>query len=259
MHQQMVAAAQYLTAARAMTCLTGAGVSAESGISTFRDSDTGLWSQFDPTQLASQQGFAADPSLVWRWYMERLNRISDVQPNPGHLALAELAKLLPDFVPITQNVDDLHERSGSRWVLHLHGSISHYRCNGCREPYALSTQDRVADSPPVCPHCADLVRPDVVWFGEMLPSETLAQAQRAARRCDVMLVVGTSGVVYPAADLPYMAKENGATVIEVNPEQTPLTSLADVVLRGPSGEMLPRVLSQMSSGRAQLADGSQRN
>jgi NAD-dependent deacetylase len=259
MMRQIVAAAQLLAAARTVACLTGAGVSAESGVATFRDSDTGLWSQFDPAQLASQQGFAADPGLVWRWYMQRLDKVSAVQPNPGHLALSELESLVPEFTLITQNVDDLHERSGSRSVLHLHGSISHFRCNACRTPYTLTHEDRLADTPPICPQCGDLVRPDVVWFGEMLPRETLAQAQRAAESCDIMLVVGTSGEVYPAAELPYVAQENGAAIIEVNPERTPITPLANVVLNGPSGEVLPRLLAQMTSRNAQSADGFQTN
>jgi NAD-dependent deacetylase len=259
MMQQIATAAQLLTAARSVACLTGAGVSAESGVATFRDARTGLWSRFDPAQLASQQGFAADPGLVWRWYMERLDTVSVVQPNPGHLALSELEALVPEFTLITQNVDDLHERSGNRSVLHLHGSISHFRCNACRTPYTLTREDRLADTPPICPQCGDHVRPDVVWFGEMLPGETLAQAQRAAERCDVMLVVGTSGVVYPAADLPYVAQENGAAIIEVNPERTPITALADVVLDGPSGKVLPRLLTQMTLGDGQSAGGSQTN
>ena len=142
MQQQLAVAAKLLAAASEVSCLTGAGVSAESGVSTFRDSDTGLWANFDPAQLASQRGFAADPGLVWRWYMERLDKMSSVQPNAGHIALADLETLVPFFTLITQNVDDLHERGGSNSVLHLHGSISQYRCNSCTIPYALTQEER---------------------------------------------------------------------------------------------------------------------
>lgn len=248
MQEQLTEAAAILAQASRVVCLTGAGVSAESGVATFRDADTGLWSKFDPAQLASQRGFAADPGLVWRWYMERLAKMSTVQPNPGHVALARLESLVPHFTLATQNVDDLHERGGSVSVLHLHGAISRYRCNGCRMPYVLSTEDRAADLPPTCPHCADMIRPDVVWFGEMLPAGILAESQRAARSCDVMLVIGTSGIVYPAAELPYLAQENGATLIEVNPETTEITALAGIVLRAPSGNALPRLVELMAGG-----------
>lgn len=248
MQDQLADAAEFLTNAHSVACLTGAGVSAESGVATFRDSQTGLWSKFDPAKLASQQGFAKDPARVWSWYMDRLDRMSSVPPNPGHIALAELEHLVPVFNLFTQNVDDLHERGGCRSVHHLHGSISRYRCNRCRAPYELSPEDRSADSPPVCPHCGGLVRPDVVWFGEMLPGDVLTRAQRAAGECDVMLVVGTSGIVYPAAGLPYIAQEHEAAIVEVNPEETEITHIADVVLRGPSGEVLPKLIDQMSPG-----------
>ena len=243
MNTNLRQAASLLKRATRVACLTGAGASAESGVATFRDAQTGLWSKFDPQQLASQEGFAADPGLVWRWYMDRLATVDAVAPNPGHYALAALEARIPDFTLITQNVDDLHERAGSRRVLHLHGTIAHFRCNRCDAPYLLRDADRTAEQPPTCPHCGDLVRPAVVWFGELLPGDVLEQAWAAAEQCDVMLVVGTSGVVYPAAQLPQVAQQAGAAIIAVNPEPTPITQRADLFLAGMSGQVLPQVLA----------------
>lgn len=235
-------AAEKLAKARRVACLTGAGVSSESGIATFRDALTGLWSKFDPMTLASQEGFAADPGLVWRWYMDRLSWVEEAAPNPGHVALARLEALAPTFTLITQNVDNLHEKAGSEHVLHIHGSLARFRCNQCDSPYTLKPEDRSEPEPPRCPNCGGPVRPDVVWFGEMLPYDVLRAAQQAARTCDVMLVVGTSGVVYPAAELPYTAKSTGAFVIDINPDPSPISSMADVFLQGRSGEMAPRLV-----------------
>lgn len=232
-----------------MAALTGAGVSAESGVATFRDAQTGLWSKFDPEQLASQAGFAADPGLVWRWYMARLATVESAVCNPGHLALTRLEQMVPQFTLVTQNVDNLHERAGSQNVLHLHGEISRCRCNVCRRPYALRAMDRTADEPPRCPQCGGLVRPDVVWFGEGLPAHVMDAAWRAAEDCEVCLVVGTSGVVYPAAQLPVVAKQMGAVVIEVNPETTFITAMATVAIAGPSGQVLPRLVQAVEEAR----------
>lgn len=231
-----------LSASSAIACLTGAGVSAESGVPTFRDALTGLWSTFDPQQLASQDGFAQDPGTVWRWYMARLAGVEKATPNPGHFALAELARRSPDFVLITQNVDDLHERAGSRDVIHLHGNIARFHCNRCGRMHNLQAEDRSASLPPYCTLCGGYVRPSVVWFGENLPEDALVAAVDGATACDLLLVVGTSGMVYPASQLPQIAKRARARVIEVNPEPGPLSSLADICLRGPSGEILPRLL-----------------
>ncbi len=228
--------------ARRVVCLTGAGVSAESGVPTFRDALTGLWSRFDPEQLASQAGFAAEPSLVWQWYMSRLDGVESAAPNAGHKALAMLETLVPEFLLVTQNVDDLHERAGSRSVVHLHGNIARFRCNRCRAKHALTPQERLADDPPICERCGGLVRPNVVWFGEPLPSRAIEQADRATADCDVMLVVGTSGIVYPAALLPQRAKGSGAVVIDVNPVAGAITEIADLFLEGPSGEVLPMLI-----------------
>jgi len=238
-------AAQILHQAQRIVCLTGAGVSAESGVATFRDAQTGLWSHFDPQQLASQAGFAKDPGLVWRWYMARLQTVEKAKPNPGHLALARLEKLTPSFTLITQNVDDLHERAGCHSVLHLHGRITHFRCNSCGAEHDLQNRDRLRSSPPTCEQCGGLVRPDVVWFGESLPTRVADLAWRAAERSEVVLVIGTSGIVYPAAQLPTVAQQRGATVIDVNPVSTPISEMADLFLQGTSGEILPQVIAAL--------------
>jgi NAD-dependent deacetylase len=240
------AAARLLARAQRVACLTGAGVSAESGVATFRDAQRGLWSQFDPQQLASQEGFAADPGLVWRWYMARLEMVESAQPNAGHRALAQLESLAPSFTLVTQNVDDLHERAGSRNVLHLHGSILLFRCNECSAGYGLRREERTAEMPPTCPVCGGMVRPNVVWFGEGLPAQTSNRAWLASERCEVMLVVGTSAVVYPAAQLPFVAKQRGAAVIDVNPEPTPISQIAGLFLQGRSGKVLPQVVERVA-------------
>jgi NAD-dependent deacetylase len=248
-NSQVVLAAQILAAARSIVCLTGAGVSAESGIETFRDTLTGLWSRFDPRQLASQEGFAENPGLVWQWYMARLAMVEQAQPNAGHIALAQLEQLAPAFTLFTQNVDDLHERAGSRNVFHLHGVINRFCCNLCGDAYALQDADRESAIPPSCGICSGAIRPMVVWFGEMLPVGVLEQAWRAVDRCDVMLVAGTSGVVYPAAQLPHRAIQQGATVIDINPEYTEISAIATLFLQGSSGQVLPQIVSQMTRGR----------
>ena len=245
-------AAQCLSAASSVVCLTGAGVSAESGVPTFRDAQTGLWSSFDAEELASPEGFERDPGLVWRWYMWRLELVDAAAPNPGHAALAQLAGLCERFLLVTQNVDDLHEQAGSEDVIHLHGSLLRFRCRGCAQPHHLTEEERRADSPPVCAACGDLVRPDVVWFGESLPWRAVEAAAEAAHRCDLMLVIGTSGMVYPAAQLPFIAKRAGATVIDVNPEPGPISSIADLFLQGKSGEILPALVRAVAEQRADI-------
>ncbi len=246
MDRQIAHAASHLAKARRVACLTGAGVSAESGIATFRDALTGLWSKFDPQQLASQAGFAADPELVWRWYMDRRAWVDSSTPNAGHMALAEIEALTPDFTLVTQNVDDLHEKAGSVNVLHLHGSLTRFRCNRCSAPHELQTEEIAAAMPPNCVGCGGPVRPDVVWFGEMLPYDILQRAAIAAETCDVMLVVGTSGMVYPAAQLPYTAKAAGAFVIDINPEPSDISMMADTFLQGPNGEIGPKLAAAVT-------------
>ena len=245
--QQIRQAAQQLAQAKRVVCLTGAGVSAESGVATFRDAQTGLWSKFDPQRLASQAGFAADPGLVWRWYMARLDSVERAAPNPGHLALTRLAALTSSFTLVTQNVDDLHERAGSQPVLHIHGRINRFRCNYCQAEHDLQPDERHQEQPPVCAFCGDKVRPAVVWFGEALPGPVVEMAWREAERCDVMLVVGTSGIVYPVAQLPAVAQQAGAVVIDVNPECTPISERADLFLQGAGGVVLPQVMDALAA------------
>lgn len=238
----LAAAAQLVRQAKRITCLTGSGVSAESGVATFRNVETGLWARFDPQRLASQEGFAANPGLVWQWYMQRLEAVEQAQPNPGHSALAQLESRLPSFTLATQNVDDLHERSGSRQVLHLHGRINRFHCNICGVDHELRNNERHAPVPPRCIACGGPVRPSVVWFGEPLPSRLLDKAWQASERCDLFLVIGTSGLVYPAAQLPMLAQQHGASIIEINPEVTPLSQQAEIHLAGRSGALLPLLL-----------------
>ena len=216
--------------------LTGAGVSAESGLATFRGPD-GLWEGHDPATLATPEAFASDPLTVWRFYAWRRSRAAIARPNPAHEALAALEHAREDLLLVTQNVDGLHERSGSRRVLRLHGSLWRLRCT--RE--GREFEDLRADLDPLPPRCdcGALLRPGVVWFGEPLPPEVLAEAEQAARRARLVLVAGTSSMVYPAAALPQIARESGGYVVEINPEETALTPLADERLAGPAGVVLP--------------------
>jgi NAD-dependent deacetylase len=218
--------------------LTGAGTSAESGVPTFRG-HSGLWRNFRPEQLATPEAFCGDPALVWEWYEWRRGLIGSCAPNAAHATLAEMEATLPGFSLITQNVDGLHQAAGSRNVLELHGNIWRMRCTGCGN----AIEDRrvpLPEIPPRCSACGALLRPDVVWFGESLSSEVLEAAWAAAAHCRLMLVVGTSALVQPAASLPLVALRNGARVAEVNPAETPLSPHAHEVLRGPAAEMLPR-------------------
>lgn len=227
--------------------LTGAGVSAESGVATFRDPN-GLWAQFRPEELASMEGFLANPQRVWQWYQYRRHVLESVQPNPAHYALARLEQIVPELTLITQNVDRLHQRAGSRRVLELHGNLEDNHCSRCNAPYHQPINPD-APSPPQCPVCGGFIRPSVVWFGEMLPADVLAQAEDAARRADVFLVVGTSAEVYPAAALPITAWSYGATVIEVNPSSTPLSRIAHAVVREKAGVALPALVDLIAAVR----------
>jgi NAD-dependent deacetylase len=226
-----------LREAQRVAALTGAGVSQESGLRTFRDAQTGLWAQYKPTDLASPEAFARDPKLVWDWYAWRREALKGVRPNAGHYALAELSKRIPDFTLITQNVDGLHVMAGTPRVLELHGNIQHVRCASCGT--IAESWEEENDSVPVCSRCGGLLRPDVVWFGEALPRSALESAVQAARGCQLFLSIGTSGVVQPAASLAFAAHNRGAMVVEINLEPTPLTPKADFFLQGRSGEVLP--------------------
>ena len=230
-----------LGAAERVVVLSGAGVSAESGVPTFRDAQTGLWAQFDPAQLATLEAFRADPELVWRWYLWRRELVAQAEPNAGHRALVELAARVPSLTLVTQNVDSLHQRAGSREVLELHGNIMRTVCAGCRTPSGGLVD--LEGGLPRCGFCGDLLRPDVVWFGEALPADVLARAAMASRRADLFISAGTSSLVYPAASLPYEALTGGAALVEVNPDPTPLTARARWSLRGPAGEALPALLA----------------
>jgi NAD-dependent protein deacetylase/lipoamidase len=235
-----------LRAARAVAAMTGAGISAESGVPTFRGTD-GLWRRYSAADLATPEAFARDPGLVWAWYRWRQALIGKAQPNAGHIALARLQARMPDFTLITQNVDGLHRRAGSAQVVELHGNIWRARCaRGCGVVTDESLGAPAEDRPPlpVCA-CGALLRPDVVWFGEMLDANRVELAVRAARACDVFLAVGTSGLVYPAAGLPLAASDAGALVVEINVEDTPLTPHAGLVLRGRAAEVLPALEARL--------------
>ena len=229
-----------LQEAQRVAALTGAGASQESGLRTFRNAQTGLWAQYKPTDLASPEAFTRDPKLVWDWYAWRREAIKGVRPNAGHYALAEMAKRVPDFTLITQNVDGLHVMAGTPRVLELHGNIQRVRCAVCGR-FAETWEDE-GDSVPVCSQCGGLLRPDVVWFGESLPRSALETAIEAARHCQLFFSIGTSGVVQPAASLAFAAHNRGALVAEINLEPTPLTPKADIFLQGRSGEILPELV-----------------
>lgn len=238
--QAIDAARVLLRAARSVVVLTGAGMSAESGVPTFRDALTGQWSKFDPMRLASREGFSADPPFVWRWYAERRAQLGKVAPNPGHHALVGLEDRYPTFAIVTQNIDGLHARAGSKRVLELHGNLLATKCfdETCRVRYEDLASLPLGE-PPICPGCGQPLRPDVVWFGEMLPAQVLMESERLAAACDVMLAVGTSGVVYPAAGLPLLTREAGGKVIIVNPDESDLDPVAHVVVRATAAQALP--------------------
>lgn len=236
---RVAAAAKRLRAAGRVVVLTGAGVSAESGVPTFRGPG-GLWRQYRAEDLATPEAFARDPRLVWEWYAWRREIIVPLLPNPAHRALAGLEARTPEFLLATQNVDGLHGAAGSRRLVELHGSIWRLRCTAC----AHARDDRgvpLAEVPPRCA-CGAILRPDVVWFGEALAEAAVTQAFEAARQAEVVLVIGTSSLVYPAAALPQIARAGGAYVVEVNPEATPLSALADVSLRGTAASLVPALV-----------------
>ena len=241
-----------LTRAGHVVAFTGAGISAESGVPTFRGPG-GIWSKFKPEELASMDAFMRNPALVWEWYAHRKTIIAAVQPNPGHVALARMEKLFPRFTLITQNIDNLHRRAGSTRVHELHGNIERSYCMTCGKLYpnvSLPQQGHV----PLCTACGGVIRPDVVWFGEMLPEDEWKASAAAAEGADVFFSVGTSVVVYPAASLPLMAKHHGAYLVEVNTEPTLLTGSADAFLRGPSGTILPLLYEAVAALRTKLND-----
>ncbi len=232
-----------IRSAKKIVVLTGAGISAESDVPTFRDAQTGLWASFKPEELATPEAFLRNPKMVWDWYAYRRDMVDKVKPNPGHYALVELEKTATDFLLITQNIDNLHQQAGNRNIIELHGNIKRVKC--FKEGTVVSQWQETGDVPPRCPDCGNYLRPDVVWFGEMLPFGAMEKATEAARSCDVFFSVGTSSVVYPAAYLPYDALRRRATVIEVNPEETPLTEHAHYHLQGKAGEVLPELMRKI--------------
>ena len=229
-----------LRSAQYVVALTGAGVSAESGIPTFRDAQTGLWAQYRPEDLATPEAFERNPKLVWDWYAWRRELVERSQPNPGHYALAQLQQHVPRFTLITQNVDGFHQLAGSTNVIELHGNLARVKCS--REGEVIDRWEDTGETPPRCPRCGAYLRPDVVWFGEVLPRGALEAAAQAATECDVFFSIGTSGLVEPAASLARMALQQGAKVVEVNATITPLTISATFMLRGAAGQILPELI-----------------
>ena len=245
----MEEAAKLLARSRFAIAFTGAGISAESGVPTFRGFN-GLWKRHRPEELATPEAFRKDPHLVWSFYKWRMDLIRKAKPNRAHYALAELEKMGVLKAVITQNVDDLHREAGSKKVIELHGNIFRVRCTSCTYRENLKESGRLEEflkekDLPKCPRCGSLLRPDVVWFGEPLPRKALEEAFRLAERADLVLVIGTSGVVYPAAYIPQIVKETGGKVIEVNTEESGVTPIADVFLRGKAGEVMGELMERI--------------
>ncbi len=238
-------------AAKTVVWMTGAGMSAESGIPTFRDAQSGLWARFDPQQLASAEGYRADPASVWSWYQWRRRLVVKAKPHAGHFALAEFQKAFGHGL-ITQNVDGLHQLAGASEVIELHGNIRSSSCFAQRHPLSVPMPDindvadaELLESPPHCPLCGSTARPDVVWFGESLPMDALQHAEALSYGCDVFVSVGTSSQVYPAAGFALLAKSQGAKIIEINPVATPLSEQNDCAIRGQASEVLPLIAKRL--------------
>ncbi len=250
-------AAKLLASQSRICILTGAGVSAESGIPTFRDKQTGLWERYRAEDLASPEAFARDPNLVWSWYQWRRQLVHDKKPNPAHYALAqwqqEAKKNQQSVTLITQNVDDLHEQAGST-AIHLHGHLWRNRCNSCGTVYEDKTKTLDSGTQAIefdsalitCPRCAGYIRPDIVWFGESLPVQAWQTAEDAATNCEVFISIGTSSLVYPAAGLAHLARQNGAKIIEINPHPTPNT-IVDITLAAQAGIVMPLLMQQIAA------------
>ncbi|AWB81003.1 NAD-dependent protein deacylase [Corynebacterium yudongzhengii] len=243
----MDTARKILDSASHIEVFTGAGMSADSGIATYRDAITGVWENVDPMAMASIDAWAIRPEEMWAWYLWRASLVRRAEPNPGHMAIARLAQREGKRVTVTtQNIDDLHERGGSENVVHLHGSLFDFRCSICSRPWRgeveLPDEPVAALTPPTCPLCENLIRPGVVWFGEPLPQKEWAEAERRMIEADAVIIVGTSGVVQPAASLPLIAAEAGTPIIEVTPQRTDLSHIVDVHLDGTAGHVLPELI-----------------
>jgi NAD-dependent deacetylase len=237
MNEKIQAARDIIDSCSSLTVLTGAGISAESGVPTFRGKE-GLWRNFRSEDLATPEAFWKNPKLVWEWYDWRRNAIKDAKPNPGHFALAELESQKKKFTLITQNIDGLHQMAGNRNIIEMHGNIWQIRCTKCG--YIESSHKvRLEEIPPRCKECSEIGRPNVVWFGEIIPMKVIDISLKAVEVCDVMLIVGTSGIVEPAASMGLVAKQTGKPVIEINLEYTPNSGLFDMTILGKSGEVLP--------------------
>lgn len=231
-----------ISSAKKIVFVTGAGISQESGIPTFRGKD-GLWRKYDAMKLATIDAFHSNPKLVWEWYEDRRRTILDARPNPGHFAIADLEEFF-EVITATQNIDGLHQRAGSKNVLELHGSIIRIKCTSCE--YRQDVIKNFEQIPPYC-KCGNILRPDVVWFGEPLPTNVLSQAIDEASTCDVMVVAGTSLLVSPANTLPIYAKQNNAILIEINPEETSMSSYMDLSIRDSSANSLPKLVNLLRS------------
>lgn len=239
-----------------LVVFTGAGMSKDSGLDTFRDVD-GVWANNAPQDYASPEGFHRNPRTVWQWYIQRRRQMLEAKPNAGHRAIAKLDTLLPHVTVITQNIDGLHQRAGNQRVLELHGSVHRYKCSkNCRGlPTLTPVPELTQEEPLLCPYCGALTRPDVVWFGEMLPADVWESAVVEIAVCDAVLVVGTSGVVEPAASLLWRAKSRRKSLVEVNPEPTLVSSIADVVLQGKAAEIVPKLVATLEANQAEDRGG----
>jgi NAD-dependent deacetylase len=236
-----------LRSSRHVCVLTGSGISAESGVPTFREAQTGLWEKFDPHELATPEAFLRDPELIWKWYRWRRELVAKAEPNAGHKALVDLAEQVGEFTLVTQNVDGLHQRAGSQNVIEFHGSLFDDRCfvEGC---VVTDTVD-VSVEVPTCPACGGNLRPGVVWFGEAIPDNALQDSMTAASSCDLFLSIGTSSLVWPAAGLAETARAAGSTIVEVNPDTTPLSNASDFRLNGNAGSVLPELVQRLAARR----------
>lgn len=258
--EDLDAAVSLLAASKRPAALTGAGMSAESGLATFRGTDSSLWSRWAPEDLATPRAYRESRELVWGWYVWRMGAVARAQPNAGHLALAAMGQRWPEFAVVTQNVDDWHERAGSTRITHLHGGLFEHRCFACARshpgfeiPADAVDKPQLRLTPPRCLHCGGYIRPGVVWFGEQMPQEPWRQATVWMKECDLLLVIGTSAVVQPAASLVGFARQHGAKVVLVNPEDTGHSSLADVHLKAGAAEVLPLLLDRISTqGQSRL-------
>lgn len=244
LEDKIAQAREEIDKASSIVVLTGAGISAESGVPTFRGQE-GLWQNFRPEELATPEAFWKDPKLVWEWYDWRRNAVKDARPNPGHYALADLENQGKKITLVTQNIDGLHQIAGSTDITEMHGNLWQIRCTKCGE-IEQNFEVPLPELPPKCKKCGEIARPNVVWFGEMIEMSLIDKILRAIEDCQVMLIVGTSGIVEPAASMGLVAKQTNKTVIEINLDETPSAGLYDIVIREKSGEILPLLFTSTS-------------